>query len=249
MPAFERVARKVFEEKMVDHVREHLPVDFQLLGENQTRAVVQRSMARAEGHGITAKSDTCRYITFVFLLGSDFDLDPQLPWAKSALAPERGSAPARMQALRTRTLDYLQRIAGPSGKLYRRALYRVRTVSFEERCREEGGFEACCRALLSEVHPEKYAEIEGGAMATLLVHAAHGAERDGMTSPAGRLLYATLMFLMGSGFASDPLYPWAAALLGDSSLADPDEKAQALHGRAVAHLEQALALGRAREGG
>jgi hypothetical protein len=50
-------------------------------------------------------------------------------------------------------------------------------------------------------------------------------------------LYIELMFLLGSGFSTDPQYPWAAEALGTSwGTADEGERANTLHTGAIRYL-------------
>jgi hypothetical protein len=49
------------------------------------------------------------------------------------------------------------------------------------------------------------------------------------------LLYVVLMFIMGSGFDSDPQFPWAKNILDDNSIQDA-EKPALLFGRAIEQL-------------
>lgn len=51
----------------------------------------------------------------------------------------------------------------------------------------------------------------------------------GLTNPGVLRFYVELMFLYGSFFDTDPLFPWAAQALGDGSLADPGARASNLH--------------------
>jgi len=87
--------------------------------------------------------------------------------------------------------------------------------------------------------PRKYREIRGEAMGPFLMRANALADRDGMSEPGARVLYATLMFLLGSAFATDAAYPWAVAILCDANLG-AQEKGRALMAAASDHLARAL---------
>lgn len=49
------------------------------------------------------------------------------------------------------------------------------------------------------------------------------------------------MFILGSGFDSDPQCPWATAILQEGSAMEQDVKANRLYNAAMAALEQWLA--------
>ena len=84
-------------------------------------------------------------------------------------------------------------------------------------------------------------EIRGDPMRRFLPRATALIERDGLAEPGARVVYATLMFLLGSAFATDPAYPWAAAIVKDPGLG-AKEKARALIAAAKDHLERTLEM-------
>ncbi len=58
-----------------------------------------------------------------------------------------------------------------------------------------------------------------------------------LTSRESIRLYLELMFLFGSGFSTDPQYPWAArALAKDGGVQDQRQRAGALHSLAIRYL-------------
>lgn len=51
-------------------------------------------------------------------------------------------------------------------------------------------------------------------------------------------LHLEMTLLFGVGFADDPQYPWAAALQGSLGFADPMDRADDLHARVVAYVDE-----------
>ena len=66
------------------------------------------------------------------------------------------------------------------------------------------------------------------------------ARRQGLSTEPGLMHYVALMFMLGSSFDRDPLYPWAAAVLGDPTLQDAAQKGAALREAALAFLGRCL---------
>lgn len=87
-----------FESWVADHVREFFPRQFRSTGEAGIRQLIQLGRKRAAGYGISSRSDVCKYIDFMLVLGRDFDRDSRLSWASEALNKRR-DGPARMRAL------------------------------------------------------------------------------------------------------------------------------------------------------
>jgi hypothetical protein len=63
----------------------------------------------------------------------------------------------------------------------------------------------------------------------------------GFTNRESIRLYVELMFLLGSGFSTDPQYPWAAGALATSGeVQDQRQRAGTLHSNAIQYMHQVL---------
>lgn len=220
--ALARGAWAAFEDTMVAHVRRHFPVDHALMGEAELRVFIRAGIERARARGFDSHGEMLQYIDLMLALGAELDRDPQIPWAKEIL-----DAGGDIDALHDRAVMYLTQVAGKDGKIYARALLRLREATFEE--------------IASDVHleklarwwPEKHEQIQRRrAMKPFL------ALVDQQCTPADRPLYGTLMFVLGSGFARDPQWAFARPALA----APPAERPLALYAAAGEHLTRALTL-------
>jgi hypothetical protein len=119
----------------------------------------------------------------------------------------------RVDLLHAAALACIDRMAGEDGSHYLRALVRARAMTYEEASAGEGDFEGSLRALCGRLWPRKHREIRGEPMRRFVALALANSERDGMGGPDARMIYAALMFLLGSGFATDPLHPWASKVI------------------------------------
>ena len=59
----------------------------------------------------------------------------------------------------------------------------------------------------------------------------------GFTNRGPVRLYLNLTFMFGSEFDTDPLFPWAAAVLKSGSAGDQDDRAELLHRKTLEFLE------------
>jgi len=244
MDALKQVPRKVFTDRMLLHLREYFPVDCERLGKAQTRSVIDFGIERAERHGFDACEDVCCYITLMFIFGSYFDEDPQLLWAAKVLEDDDDVQPhIKINYLCGEATDFLERISGPNGEYYRKVLLKVRRQTLEAYAEiNTGDLALDMRTFLSGFYPRKYQEQTEASLERLIDLAQLLARENDMDSWEGVVVCAGLMFMLGSHFDRDPVYPWASAVLADSSIVDPTLKAQRLYDEAMTQLERYLTI-------
>ncbi|MBN1843959.1 MAG: hypothetical protein JW883_16990 [Deltaproteobacteria bacterium] len=79
-----------------------------VLEEVNIRSAIRYGLKRAKGYGLTTERSVRLYIEMMFLLGSGFDADPQLPWAAEILNDETILAEnLRIDLLRDKAWDYV----------------------------------------------------------------------------------------------------------------------------------------------
>jgi len=88
-----------FENRMVRHVREFFPEDFNALGEDKVRMEIRYGIDRANSYEITLEYDVCGYINLMFALGRDYDVDPSLRWAAQILNNAKLSGSSKLDRL------------------------------------------------------------------------------------------------------------------------------------------------------
>ncbi len=85
MAVFREPAINDYVKRTVAHLKESFPEKCEALGDLKVREMVQYGIQRAASYGITTEGDVRRYIDLMFMFGSDFDQDPELPWVGSIL--------------------------------------------------------------------------------------------------------------------------------------------------------------------
>jgi hypothetical protein len=249
MEALKQLPLKAFIGRMVLHLRKYFPEHCHVLGEAQTRKVIGLGIERADSHGFNAAVDVCRYINLMFMLGSFFDEDPQLPWAAEILKSRGGGGP-KMKRLYDRAVIYLERVSGPDGEHFRRMLVRVRRSRFETLVGiRPDDLVGQMSSLLEGIYPQKWLETGEAGTRCLMADGIRAAEGHGLATPEGIGIYTSLIFILGSHFERDPLYPWAAATLADRSEAVASSRARLLYEEAIAGLNRYVSIGQTESGG
>ncbi len=241
MEALEQAILRQFEQRAVRHVEEAFPKHARFLGNERVRQIVRLGLERARQQGLASERGLFLYLDLMFLLGADFARDPQLPWAAEILAAQDVPEPQLVDRLLERSKQYLERVVGPQGELIDAALQRVRQAPVEGFAASGGGdFEVYMRTRLSMIYPEKCLELGEEGVRGLLRAGVEFARSHGLRTERGVVISIVLLLFLGSGFADDPQFPWAAKALSDPSLTDPAARADRLHAAAKEYLERWL---------
>lgn len=95
---FKAAAASRFEDWMVGHLKKFFPEKCDEMGEEGMRGMIRHGAKRAEVYGIEQGPDMCLYIDTMFLLGKDFDRDPQHRWAREILESKvTGDGPSKAE--------------------------------------------------------------------------------------------------------------------------------------------------------
>ncbi|XXF75398.1 hypothetical protein P2318_20265 [Myxococcaceae bacterium GXIMD 01537] len=237
-------ARRWFLDGPLNYLDAYYPVDRALMGEDGAQHFALRALQRSFAVGLAPGKGGLRYLELMVLLGFGFDDDPQLPWARRSLH-DADQGEELMAGLWKDAVGYMQKVAGLKGRAYRKALLRARALSSSVLVTPTWTEASDGASLLKAVYPEKFATIEDRQedfFEVALRHCrAHDEKEKGVVP-----LYQVLMLLLGSDFARDPRYPWAARILGERQSMNRGAY-QALHGAARSTLD--AVLGQLREEG
>ena len=97
----EQASTKRFEDRMVAHLSVAFKEKCQSLGEAEVRGLIQHGVRRSRRYAIATERDVCKYVEVMFILGRDFDEDPQYAWAHQTLMDSQFKYPAdRIKAVR-----------------------------------------------------------------------------------------------------------------------------------------------------
>lgn len=238
MEAFQASALTAFENEMVKHAALYFPNHLAIQGEASTRKVIRLGVWRAAGHGLSGRSDVCRYLNLMWMFGSYFDLDPLLPWAGAALRPSPSVVPTTcIQRAASRALDVFDHTSGPEHAYFNRALLRLQQLLDEPGALSPFDNGAARLAdLLAALYPARYATLEPPQVEALFASAVETGRQHGLDGPDSSMLLALTMFYAGSGCVDDPQHDWLAGALAQV----PAQRHEALLGAARQFVAQWL---------
>ncbi|MEE4378434.1 MAG: hypothetical protein V2J55_13135 [Candidatus Competibacteraceae bacterium] len=248
MAAFEQGAIRNFETRLLEHLQEFFPKHCQILGDEQVRKVIRLGLERVEQYELVSERDIHLYVGLMFMLGSFFDVDLQLPWAAKIFADQSMTNPtAPIDRVYETAMRFLNRVAGKDSECLERALNKARELPVTALVRTDNdkqqkvSFGEHLLKMLNSLWPEKY-EVLGEETMRRLVQKGYEAGRGyNLQSEQGATVYIALMFMLGSGFDNDPQYPWAKAVLHEASPSDSGNTGELLYEGAKTHLDKWLA--------
>jgi hypothetical protein len=232
---------RTFVEEMVLHLHQFAPRHCQVIGDEMVRKTIQVGLENADAYGFNDRGPLRYYLEMMFMFGSAFDTDPQMPWAAESLKGEPHMDQFdRSMRLYENTTAYLERVAGPENIYTVRALRRLADLAGQELPPRATDFQEVMLSHLEAAYPEKCAYVGEDALMTLIDEGVEGAKEMSFSSVRGMALFVVLMFALGHGFADDPLFPWISKSLTDPRITDPGERAMRLEAKALTYLSHVL---------
>ena len=241
MAALKRLPRRQFETKIIGHLSQFYKREYKDLGPEQMRLVVRHGIERAEQYGFRSLREITYYASLMFFLGSDFDRDPQLPWAAALLADCPEDNPSQcIVRLWEQAMAYMDEIVGEKNEYLIRALLRIRNAGLELVPQSFGdSFVNDLNDILNRLYPQKWCHQGKATSAAMIRNSFELAEHYGLRAHKGVYVFVVLMFMLGSGFHNDPFFPWAIRILNDQSL-ERRAKTAELYATSMGYLDMAL---------
>jgi len=239
---FEQAALCNFEDLMVEHLKQFAPKHAEVLGEPRVRQVITLGMERARKYGFTNQGPVRFYLELMFMFGSDFDTDPQLPWAHETLKDAVSSNQmALADELYDKAMDYFNRVVGPNYEYEIAALHKVSRERYENLPRSDRNFGDEVAERLRKLYPQKCDYLGELKLRLLIPRASELAEKYSVTDSIGESVFIGLMFALGHGCTADPQFPWIEATLRDAAIGDPNKCIERLYGKFMTYLNTGLA--------
>jgi hypothetical protein len=215
----------------------HFPVQARHAGDAAVHATAELAVERGRAIGCDTERYAGLYLLLICLLGQDFATDPRHPWAAAWLAERPGTTLRyRLERLVDLANEQLDLVHGPDNELLVRSLIRIRRVTPEDFAAAGTGPSACA-AWLATLCPG-WAAVQGGAVLSAVVAAAPDLAKTLRLDGPGPIATVALHALMlGYGFASDRLYPWASEALSR----DAEDRAGLLFAASLDYITAVLA--------
>jgi hypothetical protein len=237
--AMDEVAVRNFENRAIEHIRGAFPKHCSFLkGEEQQREVVRYGFERAKRYDLTTEENVLLFIDLMFLLGRSFDTDVQLPWA-SEILNDQVDQTGKAGRLHTRAMEYLDRVSGPNNEFIDEAQRRIHKEKLDHLVGLSiENFESHLIMRLRIIFPQKCQYVGEDGLRRLIQQGVSSAQQYQIASLPGAAIYIALMFMLGVGFDTDPLFAWAANVLNDPEIHDEKTRVQSLYRAGIKYLEQ-----------
>jgi len=93
LPKFKELWEKriqISKQQFLLELRQLYPEKYEAVGESNLQRLIRHGEINAQRYGISEPYGAMLYIALMFYLGSDFDKDPQFPWASTVLQQKVG---------------------------------------------------------------------------------------------------------------------------------------------------------------
>ena len=245
--AFDEAAARGFEDRMLSRIQQYFPKHPKLLGEGPLRLLISLALKKARGHDLTTERNVAIYLDLMSLLGSSFDVDPQMPWAGEILADRSfKTQDERADKLHQRGWEFARKVAEDFKDLVEKneatriigAIREIGRLSLNELPVQSGhAYAAEWSARLSQAFPVRYTEVGPNGISKLMRGAVESAHRNRIHNTRGIALCASISLVLGAGFDNDPQLPWVSkALSGEPN--DSASCTKRLHRDALECLRQ-----------
>ena len=222
-------------------VTRHFPVQTRHAGDAAVYAMAHRAIERGRTIGCVTERNIALYLLLICLLGHGFATDPRHPWAAEWLTERPGTTLRfRLEHLVDLANSQLDLVQGADNGLLVRSLVRIRRLTPDDFAAAGTGPEQCA-AWLAGLCPGWNAGQGGAVLDTVAKAAPALAGALGLDGPGPIATVALHAMMLGHGFASDPLYPWASEALSGDGGGDGGDRAGRLFAASLDYVAAVLA--------
>ncbi len=222
---------------LVQHCRQYAPRLCDVAGEVGIHKVVDLGIRRARQYGFRDEPQVRFYIDMMLVLGSEFDTDPQFPWAVETLQDRFSKPHVRGMVLHRDLSLYLDRVMGPHREFVKSALTRFVLMPSQLPLPEQRSISSVRKWLL-QLFPQKFDDVTEEQLAQIAWSAAKQATE--LKTPGGHGFLAGVMLVFGHGATRDPLYPWISNVLNDLRITSEEARLQRLWAKLRTYADSAL---------
>ena len=176
------------------------------------RVMLRLGIERAGNYGFVGERSVVFFSSLMLLFGSYFDEDSQHQWAKPALELESGAEDKRSAQLYRDGVEFWENVAVENNRELLGSIARNRANDIRELDRLN------FVRIIEEVQPAKNRLIGSTGIDAIWTSGQAIAARHGLCTAADNVLLALLVSLLGRGFDTDPMFPWAAIALKNGNL-------------------------------
>lgn len=239
--AFRAKAQLEFEQLLVKHAQAFASKHTEVLGPEGTLAVVRLCIERGQAYGFTGQGPLELFLDLMFLLGAEFDTDPQYAWAAEVLSPQSpGGQMEKADRLHAVSMKYLDAVAGPDHTYARAALVELQKSGTALARASANDFRGGIVRVMRQLYPQKAEYLGEDRLQAVVDLSLATCRAHGIQSVAGQCLITALVYSLGHAITRDPLYPWVGRTLNDPLVPDPNQRAQKLYSRTKIYMQEAV---------
>src|SRR2546423_11836751 len=225
-----------FELRLLDHVREHFPTHWRVIGPEQMRKVVHSGIKCARESGYPTERDAFMFVSLMLYLGSYFEDDPQYPWIAARLTDDAvGRRCERLENAFDAAIAFVKTAAGANGEHQKAAYARANSALLHELKQPARINSEYVLSTLQWLWPQKYDAVGDRALRNLMSTVVPTAKALGIGTPEGALLFVVAAFLLGHRANDDAQFPWLEQAVAQQARAAPSTS-DALRQALAAHL-------------
>ena len=245
---FAQDSERKFVLQMVEHLNAFAPEHAARIGDDKLEQIVRLGIDRAGHYGLSQRGPVRYYIEVMFILGSDFDTDPQYGRPSAVLSRdwvENGTQVRRAFEFRRDTEAYLSAASGDEHQYVIDMLERALSTKLEFQPTGRGAIPEEIAGWLQALAPQKCDVIGDKALGSLIRRGIAAANRLGARTHWNRAFIVFLMFDFGHGCLTDLQFPWIGSTFrnDDGSELEPQDRLGAfstLRKKTLLYLQQAL---------
>jgi hypothetical protein len=231
---FEQHSLQRLVEEMVGHCVRFSPCLCNMLTTEGLVRAVQVGIKKAERHGFTRRGPVRFYLEMMMLFGSEYDTDPQYPWAAEIL--QKGNVRDQSytsELLHTVALDYLRATDGLGGEGDVATLDRLRRaiLDLDQVGVSEDRFVDDLSRIFERMSPVRFAYHGYATITSLIVQYRRLVEERFLCiRPDLNALMVTCMLELGYCYIFDPFYAWLSIPSTPVPIVEPESVRQKIKG-------------------
>jgi hypothetical protein len=233
--AFAETMEAGFACQMLDHLEQFAPDHLRRVGAHVAKEVVRHGIINAKQYGLTLRGSVRLYLELMWMLGSQFDTDPQYSWAAEILGDRSCEQMQRADRLHQRAAIYHHQVVGVDGEHEREAIRRLVKLNVLAELPSNAPFEGLLETA-SVVYPRKADFVGAAALSEVVTRAAKIADERFEAGSSCVSLFAVLMFAFGHGCLTDPQFAWIAHIVNGASEITHAEVERQLRASFVSYL-------------
>jgi len=191
-----------------------------LVGEEHIYEFIEYAMSKAKQYNMLADREINGLIILMHNLGCDFDIDPQYPWARLKLFPDKTfeekepESFLHLQKVYDQFLQFNEHTLGEDGAYLKAAQQRLRDKRLEDlRPFTDDNIVRSLRA----IYPQRYDRIPEAVLRGPVMAAAHDkAFQYDLDPHAGKMVLAAMIFMHGISVNLDPLCAYMHSFLDEA---------------------------------